>query len=157
MRQEERYWLECAAILHDIGLSRRNKGHHKASLRLILNDPRLPFTLKERLIIGSIARYHRKAPPNKNHFNLAQLSKTEKEKIALLSSILRLADALDYSHKSVVKSVNMRPFPNNIVVECVVTGDYTLEEQSVKNRKELFEKIFKSNFTVVWKPQASEQ
>jgi len=154
--QQERYWLACAAILHDIGLSRGWNRHHKSSLRLILNDPGLPLTQKERFIIGSIARYHRKALPKNKHFNLAQLSRTEREKTALLSSILRLADALDYSHKSVVKKVNVRPFPNQIVLECLVSGDHTLEDLSIRNRKDLFEKAFKSELTVVWKPQVNQ-
>lgn len=151
---EERYWLECAAILHDIGLSKGRKGHHKSSLRLILNDPALPFTQKERYIIGSIARYHRKALPDRKHFNLRLLSQAEREKIAVLSSILRVADALDYSHGSVVRRVNVRSFPNHIVLECQASsGDHYLEDRSVRKKKDLFEKVFKNDLTIVWKPQ----
>jgi diadenosine tetraphosphatase ApaH/serine/threonine PP2A family protein phosphatase len=153
MGKEERYWLECAAILHDIGLSRSGKGHHKSSLRLILNDPDLPFTQRERYIIGSIARYHRKALPNRNHFNLTLLNQTEREKVTILSSILRVSDALDYSHKSVVKRVNVKSLPNHIVLECLFNGDHDLEDQSVRKKKDLFEKVFKSDLTIVWKPQ----
>jgi putative phosphoesterase len=155
--KEERYWLECAALLHDIGLSKGRKGHHKSSLRLILNDPALPFTQKERYIIGSIARYHRKALPNKKHFNLAPLSKTEMEKVAILSSVLRVADALDYSHKSIIRRVNVRLFPNHILLECAVSGNYTLEDQSFRKKKDLFKKVFKSDLTVVWKLQQVAQ
>ena len=32
----ERCWLECAAILHDVGLSKAGSGHHKKSAKLIL-------------------------------------------------------------------------------------------------------------------------
>jgi putative phosphoesterase len=150
---EERYWLECAAILHDIGLSECRKGHHKSSLRLILNDPALPFTQKERYIIGSIARYHRKALPDRKHFNLRLLSKTERDKVAVLSSILRVADALDYSHGSIVRRVNVRLFPNHMVLECQVSsGDHYLEDRAVRKKKDLFEKVFKNDLTVVWKP-----
>ena len=149
---EERYWLECAALLHDIGLSRSGKAHHKASLNLILNDPNLPFTHKERYLIGSIARYHRKALPDKNHFNLEPLNQTEKEKVAILSSILRVADALDYSHKSVVSRVNVKTFPNHIALECRFSGNHDLEDMSFEKNKDLFERTFKSALTIVWKP-----
>jgi putative phosphoesterase len=148
---EERYWLECAAILHDIGLSRGRKGHHKSSLRIILNDQALPFTQKERYIIGSIARYHRKAVPARKHFNLAPLSQTERKKVAVLSSILRVADALDYSHRSVVKKLHARTFPNQIVLECLAAGNHYMEDQSVAKKKALFEKVFKSSLAIVWK------
>jgi putative phosphoesterase len=149
----ERYWLECAAILHDIGLSRGNKRHHRTSLVLILNDPALPFTQRERYIIGSIARYHRKALPNGKHFNLTPLKRTERQKVALLASILRLADALDYSHRSVVKKVSIRSLRDQMVLECFCPDQHYLEDQSVKKRKDLFEKVFKKNLTVVWKTE----
>src|SRR5208337_4955298 len=56
--KRERCWLECAAILHDVGMSKARAGHHKESAKLILNDTRLPFTPQERRIVASIARYH---------------------------------------------------------------------------------------------------
>jgi len=148
---QERHWLECAALLHDIGLSRSGKAHHKSSLNIILNDPELPFTYQERYIIGSIARYHRKALPDKKHFNLKPLTQAEREKVAVLSSILRVADALDYSHKSVVTGVNVRMFPNHISLECTFTGNHESEDMSVNKKKDLFEKVFKSELTVIWK------
>ncbi|HUO41347.1 MAG TPA: YfcE family phosphodiesterase [Methylomirabilota bacterium] len=148
---EERYWLECAALLHDVGLSRSGRAHHKSSLNIILNDPELPFTYQERYIIGSIARYHRKALPDKKHFNLKPLSQAEREKIAVLSSILRVADALDYSHKSIVTGVKARTFPNHISLECSFSGDHELEDMSVNKKKDLFEKVFKCELTIIWK------
>jgi putative phosphoesterase len=153
LERKERYWLECATILHDIGLSRGAKGHHKSTLRLILNDPQLPFTCEERYIIGSIARYHRKALPNKKHFNLKPVNPIDRGKITVLSSILRVADALDYSHQSVVQRVNVKSLPNHIVLECMASGEHNLEEQSVMKKKDLFEKVFKSKLTLVWKSQ----
>ena len=150
---EERYWLECAAILHDIGLSRDKKGHHKLSLRLILNDPALPFTQKERYIIGSIARYHRKASPASKHFNLTSLSRTEREKVTVLASILRVADGLDCSHRSIVKNLKINSFPNHIVLECLTSGQHYMEDRSVRKKKRLFEKVFNSELAIVWRPQ----
>ena len=150
---KERYWLECAAILHDIGRSKGDKKHHRHSLDLILNDQTLPFTLRERYIIGSIARYHRKALPAKKHFNLAPLSRAEEEKVEVLSAILRLADALDYSHRSVVKKINLKFSPDEMILECFFTGQHYLEDQSAKKRKDLFDRVFKKNLTIVWRPQ----
>src|SRR5208283_895590 len=108
-----------------------------------------------RYIIGSIARYHRKALPSKKHFNLKPVNQIENEKISILSSILRVADALDYSYKSVVQRVNVKSFPNHIVLECVASGDHNLEEKSAMKKKDLFEKVFESELTLEWKPQAT--
>lgn len=150
---KERYWLECAAILHDIGRSRGDKRHHKVSLSLILNDTAFPFTQRERYIIGSIARYHMKALPDSKHFNLTPLNGADRKTVAVLSSILRLADALDYSHRSVVKKVNVKSSRDEMTLECIFSGQHYLEDQAVKKRKDLFSRVFKKNLVIVWKTQ----
>ena len=104
-------------------------------------------------MIGSIARYHRKALPNRKHFNLKPFNQIEKEKITLLSSILRVADALDYSHKSAAQRVSVKSFPNHIVLRIITLGEHNLEEESVQKKKDLFEKVFKSELTLVWRSE----
>jgi putative phosphoesterase len=148
---EERYWLECAAILHEIGLSKGRKGYHKRSLGLILNDSDFPFTQKERLVIGSVVRYLRRALPNEKQFNFKRLNKREQQRVRILSSMLRIADALDESHRSVVTKMRMRRFPNRIVLECLTSGQHNVEDQSIRKRKDLFEEVFMRELMVVWK------
>ena len=120
MKAQERCWLECAAILHDVGLSQGTRGHHKASLRLILNDTQLPFTSLERRVVGSIARYHRKGLPKENQYNLASLNAVAKRKITLLYSILRVADALDFTHQSIVERIEAGAVPEKVKLSCLV-------------------------------------
>jgi putative phosphoesterase len=146
----ERYWLESAALLHDIGWSRGGTGHNKTSLKLILNDCDLPFTTNERYIIGSIARYHRKKPPKKKHYNYASLSPKEKQKVVLLSSILRVADALDFSHGSIVKNLIVKINTTAVTIKCKVNKNPVLEEQSLNKKKDLFEKTFDKDLVVLW-------
>ena len=146
----ERYWLQSAAILHDIGWSRGGTGHNKTSLKLILNDSDLPFNTTERYIIGSIARYHRKKPPKQKHYNYASLSPSEKQKVTLLSSILRVADALDFSHGSIVKNLKVSINHVAVTVKCRVNQNPVLEEQSLNKKKDLFEKSFNRDLIVVW-------
>ncbi len=147
----ERCWLECAAVLHDIGLSKGVRGHNKTSLDLILNNTQLPFTSTERRVIGSIARYHRKGFPKKKHYNLATLSRATIQKTIILSSILRLADALDYTHNSLVEALNVRIGPKRVIVECVAHSDATFEEQAFNKKKDYFEKTFKKKLVLLWK------
>ena len=81
--------------------------HNKNSLKLILDDTQLPFSSVDRRIIGSIARYHRKGFPKEKHYNLAGLSKETKLKVKILSSILRVADGLDFTHQSIVDQIEV--------------------------------------------------
>jgi len=147
---EERYWLGCAAILHDIGWSQGPKGHHKSSLRLILNDQEFPFTSDERYIIGSIARYHRKALPKKSHFHFAAISKDNKPKVRVLASILRIADGMDATHSSVVTNIDLKINSGSVILNCFVSNDTGLEQESILKKKDLFEGTFRKKLIVKW-------
>jgi putative phosphoesterase len=147
----ERCWLECAAILHDIGLSKARRGHHKKSAELILNDTQLPFTSQERRIIASIARYHRKALPKRGHYTLLTLNRVTVKKVMMLSSFLRVADGLDYTHKKVVEDITINVGTKSIKVGCVSGKKSSLDEQAFYKKKDLFEKVFKKRLVLAWK------
>jgi putative phosphoesterase len=147
----ERCWLECAAILHDIGLSMETNSHNKNSLKLILDDTQVPFSSVDRRIIGSIARYHRKGFPKEKHYNLAHLSKETKLKVKILSSILRVADGLDFTHQSIVDSIEVNFDSEKISIECVIHSNPNSEEQAVNKKKGLLEKVFGRKLVLTWR------
>jgi putative phosphoesterase len=149
--KRERCWLECAAILHDVGLSKNSGKHHKHSMQIILNSTQLPLSSMDRRVIASIARYHRKAMPKKKHYNLASLNRATIHKICILSSFLRLADSLDYTHNSNVKLLGVKVATKKVTVECSSKTDWALEEQVFNKKKDLFEKVFNRKTMLVWK------
>ncbi len=150
LNEDDRFMLECAAILHDIGWSQGWKGHHKTSLRFILNDTALPFTIREKYIVGSIARYHRKTLPQQAHYHFAALSFDDQRRVEILSAIMRLADAFDASHHSVVKTVAVHIERDEITIRCVPEGNTELEEHAIDKKKSLFEAVFKRRLVVLW-------
>ncbi len=147
----ERCWLECATILHDVGLSKSRRGHQKESATLILNDARLPFASKERRIIASIARYHRKALPKQNDNILVAFNRETMRKIITLAGILRVADSLDYSHQSIVEVLNFKVGTKRIVIEYISESKSPPEEQAFNKKKDLFEKVFAKRMVLIWK------
>ena len=149
----ERCWLQCAAILHDIGLSQGSTAHHKNTLKLILNDIRLPLASIDRKVIGNIARYHRKGCPKNKHYNFMSLSRELRRKVTMIASILRLADGLDFSHQSIVQSVQVQLNLDNITVNGEAVLNPILEEQGFNKKKDLFEKIFAKKIVLMWKNQ----
>ena len=151
--KRERCWLENAAILHDIGLSDGTTRHHKRSMEIILNDTQFPFTSEERRIVACIARYHRKGLPKPKQYNLASLNQAKVKKIMLLSGLLRVADALDYSHQSVVKTLNFQITPKRVTAQYTAAQESLLEEQAFKKKKDLFEKVFQKKLVLTWIPQ----
>jgi len=114
----ERTWLQYAALLHDIGLIEGPKGHHKSSLRIILRSPILTLSKKERLIVGSVARYHRAVLPRPRHRHFARLSPAARRIVRILAGILRVADGLDYTHQSVVHDLVCDITTETIAVRC---------------------------------------
>jgi putative phosphoesterase len=149
--KRERCWLECAALLHDIGLSVGTNNHQKNSLGIILDDNEMPFSSEEKRIIGSITRYHRKGLPKEKHYNLACLGKETKLKIKTLSSLLRVADALDFKHQSIVDQLIAKSGSKKIDIECMVHASPTEEMLAVEKKKDLLEAVFDKKLVLTWK------
>ena len=139
----ERFWLECAGLLHDIGWVEGWKGHHKTSLRIILNTPMLPFGNKERLIIGSVARYHRKGLPNEKHDHFEALTPEEQDTARALAALLRTADGLDRSHQSRVLDLACKVRSKRILVRAAAVDDIQGELDAAHVKSDLMEQVFK--------------
>jgi len=137
----ERFWLQCAALLHDIGWAEGWKAHHKASLRMILEDTTLPFPRYERLIIGSIARYHRRALPTPDHAHYAALKPRDQRKVTMLAALLRVADGLDCSHENAVVDLAVEATPDEIVLRLQVRADTEEECQEALGKGDLLEQV----------------
>jgi exopolyphosphatase/guanosine-5'-triphosphate,3'-diphosphate pyrophosphatase len=153
LSRRERYMLEAAALLHDIGWSEGQRAHHKTSLRLIMDDVELPLATRERLIIGSIARYHRKGPPKKKHYNYGKLQKEDRRAVQVLSAILRVADGMDYGHSSVVRNVGSSFDDDRVILKCTGRGDHQYEDRQVAKKKGLFERVFCRALELEWSPR----
>ncbi len=90
--------LERAALLHNTGMMIEVRRHHKHSFRLIKETELPDFSDEERHEIACIARYHRRALPSMSHEEFAVLSRAARKRVSALAALLRIADALDYSH-----------------------------------------------------------
>jgi CHAD domain-containing protein/HD superfamily phosphodiesterase len=107
--RHDREILQAAALLHDVGRSRTEKGHHKASYRLIRRlAPPLGWRSQDLLLAGSVARYHRGALPRTGQKPLRGLSAKERQEISRLAAILRLASALDASRDGRIQKVEVQ-------------------------------------------------
>jgi exopolyphosphatase/pppGpp-phosphohydrolase len=148
---KERFWLLCASLLHDIGWSEGWRGHHKTGLRIILETPMLPFDHKERLMIGSVARYHRQALPSLKHDHYAALEPDERAVVDKLASFLRLADGLDRTHQGLVKDIACKYSDKKIVAHCASRTPAREEGESGREKGYLLEKVFKRKLVIRWR------
>jgi CHAD domain-containing protein len=107
-RPDARSSLYAAALLHDVGKSKGEKGHHKESLDLInKHGTPLGWNQKDLRRAAVIARFHCGALPMRSHKNLRDFRPDEQKVIVRLSAILRLANALDAGHDGHIRRVKV--------------------------------------------------
>lgn len=145
LTKNQRELLEAGALLHDIGYYISAKNHHKNAQKLILQDKLEGFSEKEVKIIANITRYHRGKLPNKKHENYMSLSEVNRKLVNKLGAFVRLADALDRTHCSVVDDMEftLDSFSDLLTVGLKLnTPSYYFEMCKAQDKKDLFEKEF---------------
>ncbi len=146
--ERARLLLERAAFLHNTGMMIESRRHHKHSFRLIKGTKLPGFTDKERHEIACIARYHRRALPSTSHEEFAILSRSARKRVSALAALLRVADALDYSHDGRVLTLAAEPelCTNStwtIGIWLRPLADFDAELEQADEKADLFEKVFK--------------
>lgn len=144
----ERFWLQCGSLLHDIGKGKKN--HHLKALNLILESGDLPFTPREKNIIGSIARYHRSEYPREDHSHLADLAVVDQRAVTILSSILRVADGLDASPRGNIRDLECSFSATEITVKCLVNTQAEKQKRRALGKGELLEFAFERDLYIEW-------
>ncbi len=138
--------LEAAALLHDVGVAVNNDGHHKHSQYLIQSSELVGLSDEERHLVGLLARYHRKAPPTRDHEEYMALRRRERTLVERLAALLRLADALDRQHANVVRGVSVKIREDSVELRPMLAGDpgtrLTLEAKAVEEKGALFWQLF---------------
>jgi CHAD domain-containing protein/HD superfamily phosphodiesterase len=100
--------LLAAALLHDVGKSKGERGHHKASFDLIrAHGNPLGWKPADLHRAAIVARFHRGALPTRKHKTLRDLLPDEQKGTIQLAAILRLANALDAGHDGQIRRVQI--------------------------------------------------
>jgi CHAD domain-containing protein/HD superfamily phosphodiesterase len=100
--------LLAAALLHDVGKSEGQKGHHKASFDLIrAHGNPLGWKPADLQRAAIVARFHRGTLPTRRHKALRDLLPDEQKGTIQLAAVLRLANALDFAHDSQIKRIQI--------------------------------------------------
>jgi len=119
--REERELLWAACMLHDIGTAIDYDDHHHHSHYLILNAGLPGFTPRELVLVGLIARYHRKGDPDASE--LGDLARgDDEERLALLCGLIRLAEQLERSRDQAIASVEVTLEGDEVAIETSANG-----------------------------------
>jgi len=136
---DARELLRIAAITHEVGRAAGKKKRHKRSGRMLEKLDTPPgWTADHLRTVGLVARYHRGALPFA-HPAYARLARAKRHMVALLSGILRLAEAVDSGGRSSVRKLRLERHNGFVVLraegypttgkrpERIAAGRYLLE------------------------------
>lgn len=143
----DRLLLEVAALLHDIGNYVNLRGHHKHSQYLLSVSEIFGLSRDDMEIVGNVARYHRRATPQKSHLPYMALDSDARVTVNKLAAILRLANALDADHLQKVKDVKVKAEEGALVVEVEGAGDMTMERLTAQSRGDFLSEVFGRKLT----------
>jgi exopolyphosphatase/guanosine-5'-triphosphate,3'-diphosphate pyrophosphatase len=151
----ERSLLEYSALLHDIGRHISYPDRHRHTEYLIRNGGLRGFDPRELELMALVGRYHRRGVPRKKNAAVAALSRRDRQAVRVMAGLLRLADALDRSHRRVVKTVSVSERAGALRLRCEVQGDAGLEQWSAGRRAELLERALECPVRVELVPAAA--
>jgi exopolyphosphatase/guanosine-5'-triphosphate,3'-diphosphate pyrophosphatase len=121
--------LEAAAYLHDVG-------------HVVANSDMPGFTNRERELVATLCRYHRKTLPAPRHTTSQSLNGEEAQAVLRLIPLLRLADSLDRSHTQRVQSVECKIQDGQVTMQVSPSVDIDLELWAVERAGEVFRRVY---------------
>ncbi len=139
--KRQRVLMQCIAILHDCGKYISLSEASSCSYTIIMSSEILGLSHKEREIIATTVEFNRK--PVEPYENLSdKFTQEEYVTILKLLAILKVANALDRSHKQKIKNVSMRVKDRELVISIEANSSLALEKGLFKKNADYFEEIF---------------
>ena len=140
---QSRVLLEAGALLHDVGHMVSHRGHHKHGEYLALNGDAPGLEGRDRAIVAALVRYHnRKSEPAGHHVAYSSLTNNDQRIARRLSALLRIAEALDHSHRQRVTDVTAAFQRDAVGLHIKARGDAAEDLRDANRSAELFEKEF---------------
>jgi exopolyphosphatase/guanosine-5'-triphosphate,3'-diphosphate pyrophosphatase len=144
---DSREVLEHAALLHETGMHVNDRGYHKHTYYLVRHANLRGFTEEQLILVANVARYHRKSPPAEGHANLDELTAAQRGDVQKLAAILRIAEALDRSHKQSVRDVAVR-LSRGVRFSVRTRTDAAVEIAAATKRAKYFASLFETKVRI---------
>jgi CHAD domain-containing protein/HD superfamily phosphodiesterase len=134
--------LQAAALTHDVGRAKHEKGHHKTSYRLIRRmNPPLGWTVPDLQLAAAIARFHRGALPQARHKALRGLAPEDRRIAVYLAGILRVANAFDGTRDGHVRRLHIEGKNGRLLVSAEGYSPWSSAGEEVAAARHLLEMV----------------
>ena len=143
--------LKVAATLHDVGTRIRYYGFENNSGYIILNSEINGLSHRDLVLAAFVAANNSMEDVNLSEWQKYKdlVTEDDLEAVRKMGIMLRIADALDRSMGSIVKSINCDILGDSVIMKTEVEGDAALEINSALNIGGDFRKVFKKNLEIL--------
>jgi len=142
MTDSHRLYLQVATLLHDVGLFVSSRAHHKHSFYLIAHSDLFGLSRQELEVIANVARYHRRALPQRSHLPYVSLNRDDRMIVSKLAAILRVANVLDKEHVRPDDKIKISREGDQLIITAPNLGDLTLGKAVLANAGKFFSDVF---------------
>ena len=143
MKNRERLLLAIAAILHNCGKYISLADVADCAYNIIMATEIIGLSHDERKIIANVVRYNTSDFGYYNEAGApAELTRDEYLLVAKLTAILRLANALDRSHRQKCKDAVVTLKDDQLVISVATKEDLSLEQITLSERADFFEEVY---------------
>ena len=140
LTNRDKLLLRLSAILHESGKFVHARAHNDAAYALIKYTDLIGLNSEELDIVALVVRLYPKQNPYENNY-YQKLNPAKKVLVSKLTAILRIADALDASHKQKSKNITVQLDPESLHISCGSAEDMSFEMWSFEHRSGLFEEV----------------
>lgn len=142
LTSRERLLLELAAKLHDCGYYVNSHNHHLSTYYLIKNSAVYGLTEDDISLIAQITQYSETHIPAAGTPGYYTLTDRQRLMISKLAAILRLANAMDKSHKSKISEIKIKLPDEKIIITTASDQTLFLEKWAFKECSAFFREVF---------------
>ncbi len=142
--ENDRHLLAIAATVDDVGSFINQISRYEQSARILEANKIIGLSDRENQIVTEITRYQSDEDgPEIGDHHYRNLSPEVQLTVAKLTAILRLATALDASHKQKIRRIIVSlKKEDQLIIHAVTNSDITLERWYFNKRASLFEEVF---------------
>ncbi len=141
LKNEHRLQLEIAATLHDCGKFINMNNAAFNSYSIIMSTEIMGLSHKQREEIANVVRYNTQPLPNYDELK-GQIGECDYMIIAKLAAILKVANAMDRSHKQKASAYSMVVKDKKLVITVDTLDDLALERGLFKDKAEFFLRVY---------------
>lgn len=145
--EKDRQLLTLAATVDDVGSYINQASRYEQSAEILEANKLIGLSDQENEIVKEICRYQTidggPGTPDIGGHHYRNLDSHIQLQVTKLAAILRMATALDASHKQKIKQIVVSlKKDNHLIIRAKTNADITLERWSFNKRAKLFEEVF---------------